>query len=206
MFRTITIYSFPSSGRRGLKSFYSIPGPKSLPVVGTLHNYFPVMGKYKFDELHHNGLKKFKEYGSVIREEIVPGVNIVWLFDPNDIEVMFRSEGKYPQRRSHLALQKFRLDRPNVYNTGGLLPTNGPDWYKIRKIFQKGLSGPLSVKRFLDGSNDIISEWLERLESIKKESNPDYLPELSRLFLECMYCFFASNPCNRLCYIRFTIK
>lgn len=36
---------------------------------------------------------------------------------------MFRCEGKYPQRRSHLALEKYRLDRPNVYNTGGLLPT-----------------------------------------------------------------------------------
>lgn len=59
----------------------------------------------------------------MVREEIVPNVNIVWLFKPEDIETMFRCEGKYPQRRSHLALQKYRLDRPNVYNNGGLLPT-----------------------------------------------------------------------------------
>lgn len=82
-----------------------------------------ISGNYRFDQLHHNGLKKLKKYGPVVREEIVPGVNIVWLFKPDDIETMFRCEGKYPQRRSHLALQKYRLDRPNVYNTGGLLPT-----------------------------------------------------------------------------------
>lgn len=81
------------------------------------------IGTYKFDRLHHNGLKKLKKYGPVVREEIVPGVHLVWLFKPEDIETMFRCEGKYPLRRSHLALEKYRLDRPNVYNTGGLLPT-----------------------------------------------------------------------------------
>lgn len=58
-----------------------------------------------------------------MREEIVPGVNIVWLFKPEDIETMFRCEGKYPKRRSHLALEKYRLDRKDLYNNGGLLPT-----------------------------------------------------------------------------------
>lgn len=58
-----------------------------------------------------------------MREEIVPGVNVVWLFKPEDIETMFRCEGKFPMRRSHLALEKYRLDRKDVYNNGGLLPT-----------------------------------------------------------------------------------
>lgn len=47
----------------------------------------------------------------------------MWLFKPEDIEIMFRCEGKYPRRRSHLALEKYRLDRKGIYNTGGLLPT-----------------------------------------------------------------------------------
>lgn len=84
---------------------------------------FLFLGPYSFDKLHINGLKKLNKYGPIVKEEIVPGVNIVWLFKPEDIETMFRYEGKYPQRRSHLALEKYRLDRPTVYNTGGLLPT-----------------------------------------------------------------------------------
>lgn len=92
-------------------------------IVLNIYNNTIVIGPYKFDRLHHNGFKKLERFGPVIRERIVPNVNIVWLFKPEDIELMFRSEGKYPQRRSHLALEKYRLDKPNVYNTGGLLPT-----------------------------------------------------------------------------------
>ncbi|CAH2014568.1 unnamed protein product [Acanthoscelides obtectus] len=97
---------------------------------------------------------------------------------------MFRHEGKYPQRRSHLALEKYRLDRPNVYNSGGLLPTNGPEWFRIRSVLQKGLSSPQAVKRFLKGSDQIIQEWIEFIGQPPKKHRNDYLPEISRLFLE----------------------
>ncbi|XP_072396930.1 cytochrome P450 302a1, mitochondrial [Diabrotica undecimpunctata] len=169
--------------RRCLHDFKSIPGPKSLPAIGTLYQYFPVIGNYRFDELPLNGLKKYNKYGPIVREEIVPGVNVVWLFDPKDIETLFRQEGKYPQRRSHLALEKFRLDRPNVYNSGGLLPTNGPEWFRIRSVFQRGLSIQ-SVKKFINSVNSIIQEWLIHVESMENNPELDFLPELSRLFLE----------------------
>lgn len=171
-------------------SFHNIPGPLSLPGIGTLYQYLPLIGSYKFDRLHWNGFKKLKKYGPVVREQMVPGVNVVWLFKPEDIEVMFRSEGKYPQRRSHLALEKYRLDRPNVYNTGGLLPTNGPHWLRLRSIFQKGLSSPSAVHNFLPESNEIIQEWLYRLEDICKTPDLVYANELSRLFLE-LICLVA---------------
>jgi len=105
------------------KEFNEIPGPTSLPLVGTLYQYLPIFGKYKFDRIHHNGLAKLCQYGPVVREDIVPGVSIVWIFKPEDIETLYRKEGRYPERRSHLALQKYRLSKPDVYNTGGLLPT-----------------------------------------------------------------------------------
>lgn len=171
-----------------IKPFADIPGPKSLPFIGTLYKYLPIIGPYSFDKLHINGLKKLNKYGPIVKEEIVPGVNIVWLFKPEDIETMFRYEGKYPQRRSHLALEKYRLDRPTVYNTGGLLPTNGETWYKLRKVFQKGLSSPVAVQHFIKPSDDVIQEWFERLDHIHSKKpqpkNYDYLPELARLFLE----------------------
>lgn len=63
---------------------------------------------------------------------------------------------------------------------------NGPEWLRIRSVFQKGLSSPQSVKKFIKGTNDIIQEWLVMVEALRKIPELDYLPELSRLFLECM--------------------
>ncbi len=114
-----------------LKPFHAIPGPKSWPLIGCLHEY-SITKKYNFLKLHKNGLKKYLEYGPIVKEEIVPGVNILWIFDCADIKAMFAAEGRYPSRRSHLALNKYRKDRPNLYNNGGLLPTNGPEWARLR--------------------------------------------------------------------------
>lgn len=104
-----------------------------------MHNYV-VTKKYTLDRLHWTGMRKFQEFGPLVREEIVPGVNLVLAFDPNDIRTMYMNEGKCPSRRSHLALQKLRTDRPDLYNDGGLLPTNGPEWARIRQEAQKSLS------------------------------------------------------------------
>lgn len=80
-------------------------------------------GEYSFDRLHRTGLKKYQQFGPIVREEIVPGVNLLLLFRPEDIEQMYQVEGKYPSRRSHTALQFYRLNKPQVYKNGGLLPT-----------------------------------------------------------------------------------
>ncbi|XP_022181134.1 cytochrome P450 302a1, mitochondrial-like isoform X1 [Myzus persicae] len=180
------ILRFLSTETTVVKEFDEIPGPTSLPLVGTLYQYLPVFGKYKFDRLHHNGLSKLHQYGPVVREDIVSGVSIVWIFKPEDIETLYRKEGRYPERRSHLALQKYRLSKPDVYNTGGLLPTNGSDWWRIRKAFQKHLSKVQCIKQYVDSTNTVVGEFIDR--RIKcAENRDDFGPELSRLFLELTY-------------------
>lgn len=86
---------------------------------------FTISGKYSFDEVHKAGFEKYGQYGDIVKEHILPGVDIVWLFDPNDIAKVLNNSGPnmYPQRKSHLALEKYRKDRPHIYKTGGLLPT-----------------------------------------------------------------------------------
>ncbi len=83
-----------------VRPFLSMPGPRSFPLVGTLPHYLLKGGRYSFDRLHRNGASKLAEFGCpAVRERIVPGVDLVWLFDPDDIRTMFAVEGKYPSRR-----------------------------------------------------------------------------------------------------------
>ncbi|CAK9801790.1 Cytochrome P450 302a1, mitochondrial [Anthophora plagiata] len=171
------------------KPFSDIPGPKSLPIIGTLYKYLPLIGEYSFTKLYSSGKKKLKNFGPLVREEIIPNVNVVWIYRPEDIAEIFKAEsGLHPERRSHLALLKYRKDRADIYNTGGLLPTNGPEWWRLRKEFQKVTSKPQDVINYLKETDYVVQEFLELC---SKEKFDDFLPILSRLFLEltCLVVF-----------------
>ncbi|XP_074102939.1 cytochrome P450 302a1, mitochondrial [Cotesia typhae] len=174
------------------RPFEDIPGPKSLPIIGTLYKYLPYIGEYNFNKLHKNGFKKLSKYGPLVKEEIVPGVNIVWVFRPEDIAEIFKAEvGKHPERHSHLALLKYRKDRSHVYNSGGLLPTNGSDWWRIRKEFQKALSKPQNIINYINVIDNVVRQFVKLCGDKKYD---DLLPLMSRLFLEltCLVAFDVS--------------
>ena len=100
-------------------------------VVGTTYLYRGG-GPCSWDRLHWTGLRRFREFGPVVREDLVPGVSIVHLFSQEDIRKLFLEEGAHPSRRSHTALLHLRSSQPSLYNSGGLLPTNGPQWARNR--------------------------------------------------------------------------
>nr|XP_053629407.1 cytochrome P450 302a1, mitochondrial-like isoform X1 [Cherax quadricarinatus] len=176
------------SGSQGeVRPFEEIPGPRSLPLVGTLYHYFPLIGQYSFSRLHHTGLRKLRQFGPIVRERLLEGVTLLLLFDPRDIEVMYATEGRYPMRRSHLALEKYRLDNPHMYNTGGLLPTNGEKWWEIRRSAQKVLNRVQSVLTRLPEVNKVSCDFVDLIESIRCPQTghvSDFLELECRLFLE----------------------
>lgn len=130
----------------GAKPFSEMPGPIGIFGIGNFYKYFKIFGlfliaiikltikinfklfagkKYSLLELHHNGMKNYEEFGSIVHERFYPGIEIVHLFDPDDIKTVYTSDGKsnLPQRLSHHALVKYRTDRPETYRNAGLIPT-----------------------------------------------------------------------------------
>ncbi|KAJ8669895.1 hypothetical protein QAD02_001154 [Eretmocerus hayati] len=151
--------------------------------------------EYNLKKLHKNRAAKYAKFGPLVREEIVPGEPIVWVFRPEDIAEVFKADlGRWPERRSHKALLKYRLDRRNLYNTGGLIPTNGPDWWRIRKEFQKDLSKPQNVVNYVSDTDEMARRFVE---ICKTRVTADTLPYLSRIFfqLTCLVAFDFKIDC-----------
>lgn len=81
------------------------------------------LGDYDPHKMHHSNMKKFKKYGPIVKEQVTGSdPYILNVFDPNDFEKVFRYESKNPSRRSHIALEYYRMNKRDKYNTGGLLP------------------------------------------------------------------------------------
>nr|BAN66312.1 cytochrome P450 302A1 [Mamestra brassicae] len=165
-----------------VKSFEEIPGPKCYPIVGTLYKYAPYIGDYNVEKLDRNSLMNWRRYGSLVRE--APGVRLLHVYDPEDIEVVFRQDHRFPARRSHIAMLHYRLSKPHVYNTGGLLSTNGSEWWRLRSTFQKNFTSPQSVKNHVERTDGVITEFVQWIKERNISHNEDFLPYLNRLNLE----------------------
>lgn len=102
--------------------------------------------------------------------------------------------------------------RTFIYNFFNI--SNGPEWWRIRSEFQKGLSSPSNVRNFLPEADDITKEFVSKLKSTKAgEDIPDFLPILSRLNLESKLFIIEikSIDCDLsnilvLCHIVFDVR
>ncbi|XP_041976410.1 cytochrome P450 302a1, mitochondrial-like [Aricia agestis] len=164
------------------KSFGEISGPKSYPLIGTLYKYWPFIGDYDAEALDEIARTNWKKYGGLVREE--PGTNLLHIYEPELIEKVFRQKERFPERRSHVAMLHYRNSKPHVYNSGGLLSINGPDWWRLRSTFQKIFSTPQSVKQHIDITDKIVREFVNWTKNSYLSSESDFLKYLNRLYLE----------------------
>lgn len=178
------------------RPFHEIPGPKSVPLIGNLHRYIPGIGEYSKAYWHESQKKKFHQYGNIVREEIVPGVNMIHLYDPKDIEVVSRHEGKYPQRDFFTGMKALRLQKPEIYSTVGVAAGNGPDWHHMRTRSQKVMMRPQVMKQYIPQMNVISDDMVRRMKMLRTKDHhvPELMNELFKWALESVtYILFRQR-------------
>ena len=64
-----------------------------------------------------SGLDKYREFGPIVRETVLPGTDIVWLFDPADIRDSPRSPEPTKEEQSFMQIRTFLLDFFNTVSS-----------------------------------------------------------------------------------------
>jgi len=176
------------------KPFSSMPGPKMLPIIGSVLEYSN-LGQYSFERMHLAKKENVLKYGKIYKEKL--GRDIVQLFDPGDIEKVLRVEGKFPIRPAlPLLLVAFRRDKKAL----GLGSLNGEEWWKLRGSCQQPMMRADAALMYLPIQNLVASDLLSLVDHHLTDNEgeiKDTLPLLIKYTTEAFgaVCFNARIGC-----------
>ena len=177
------------AAKEPIKTISDMPGPISLPIIGTAWKFF---ASAKGESLGKRVLKVQEEnankYGRIFRSQL-PGVTIISLSDPADVAKVLRSEPKYPQRRQFPVLDYYREKRQKV---PGVFFLDGPEWYKHRSVLSKRMLRPKQVTDYASAFNEIVTDFIHRLRTVREPSGSEKENEVCALDKELFKWSFES--------------
>ena len=89
---------------------------------------------------------------------------MVFTNDPNDIEMVFRTEGQWPERKGLDSMVHYRKNlRPDIFGDHtGLVIEQGAKWQSFRTIVNPVLMQPKIVQHYVPVVDKIVQEFLKK--------------------------------------------
>ncbi len=163
------------------KAFEDIPttASRSWPILG----HIPAL---LHPQLGNKGISK--QVAKIRAEEIDPEIDllrlnipmlntendgrVVYVFRPEDAEVIYRNEGRYPFRGDTIKMLKvLRRRRPDIFGgTLGVLLEEGERWKAVRSAVQQDLMRPKSALYYLDDLQDVADDFVQH---VRRKTNPE---------------------------------
>ncbi|XP_055923884.1 cytochrome P450 CYP12A2-like [Eupeodes corollae] len=148
------------------RPFESIPGPSKFALLKA----FMPGGRYYKKPLPEVNRIYRKDYGEIF---MLPGLfgkrNVVFSFDPEDYQKVFRTEGIWPVRRGLDIVHYYRkILRADVFkHAAGLVAEQGENWAHFRKITNPVMMNPKTTKFYVPRMDNVMKEFIERIKSIR---------------------------------------
>ena len=91
------------------KPYEEIPGPKPLPILGNTWRLFPVIGQYTISDTARISQLFYQHYGKITRlTGLIGRPDLLFVYDADEIERVYRQEGPTPFRPSMPCLVKYK--------------------------------------------------------------------------------------------------
>lgn len=190
--RIVSSHSTAISERK-IKPFDALPGPVSLPIIGTVWQFLlegllpgaKPIGKRILDRPS----QRIQQYGKTYRIQLSGKRSIVNISDPDDVKKVFRAEPKFPKRFDIPVLDHYRKTHEK---SPGVFFANYEEWYKYRSVISKRMLRPKEVAEYVPTFNEIISEFIARLRRIRDVSGTEREHEILHLDNELFKWSFES--------------
>jgi len=155
-----------AASQKSLKTIDDMPGPPDMFGLGMAYRVAmaTLLTKKPFGKLALDGqFEDIGKYGNIFRVNMF-GVHIVTISDPTDIAKVLRTEPKYPRRMKSPHLDYYRELRKTV---PGVFFADGEKWYRYRSTVSKRILKPREVAEYLPVFNEIVTDFISRLHSIR---------------------------------------
>ncbi|KAK2719090.1 hypothetical protein QYM36_004800 [Artemia franciscana] len=167
------------------KPFDKIPGAKTFPLIGSTLELFTK--SFNHERLHWTHKMSYDTYGPIWKHELVGTPSIVAVTEPADIEKVFRSDSKFPERPGFLTLKNYREKKTEHFDKSGILVMSGPEWWEIRSKVQQPMLKPQNIAMYLPAMESVSKEMVERIKVLRDENMEtpeDFINEMYKWALE----------------------
>ncbi|CAG4955952.1 unnamed protein product [Colias eurytheme] len=164
----------PSS--QSLKPFEEIPGLSSLPFIGPLRHFLPVIGTVGPQKTLYDLCKVLYKFGPIVKLDGMFGrANMLILYEPEHYDQVYRAEDVNPSRPGFQTLVYYRtvLKKSRFGGVQGLTSAEGSQWRDFRSKVNPIFLKPKLVKLYAPALNDIADDFISRL--LKNADNSEIL-------------------------------
>ncbi|KAG5321542.1 CP301 protein, partial [Acromyrmex heyeri] len=175
-----------------VKSYNEIPGPRPIPIIGNAWRLLPLIGQYQISDVGKISQMFYEEYGKIVRLSGLMGrPDLLFVYDADEIEKVYRREGPTPFRPSMPCLVHYKsVVRKDFFGQlPGVVGVHGEPWKEFRTRVQKSVLQPKAIRKYITPIEVVTEDFINRMEKIK--GNDDELPgdfdnEIHKWALECI--------------------
>ncbi|PNJ43202.1 CYP11A1 isoform 2 [Pongo abelii] len=170
-------FRVPTGERAGISTrsprpFNEIPSPGDNGWLN-LYHFWRETGTHKV-HLHH--VQNFQKYGPIYREKL-GNVESVYVIDPEDVALLFKSEGPNPER---FLIPPWVAYHQYYQRPIGVLLKKSAAWKKDRVALNQEVMAPETTKNFLPLLDAVSRDFVSVLHRrIKKAGSGNYSGDIS---------------------------
>ncbi|KAF5302351.1 hypothetical protein FQA39_LY10390 [Lamprigera yunnana] len=187
-----TICPYQITQKEIIMPYSEVPGPKPLPILGNTWRLLPIIGQYDVCDVAKISHLLYRDYGKIVKlSGLIGRPDLLFVYDADEIEKVYRQEGPTPFRPSMPCLVKYKSVVRNDFfgDLPGVVGVHGEPWKEFRSKVQKPILQIQTVKKYIEPVEEVTSFFIKRMMEMKDKNDEmpaDFDNEVHKWALECI--------------------